>query len=68
MDIANWLRGLGLGQYEATFRDNAIEPDILADLTEADFEKLGIPLGHRKRLLKATRPWINCQQRRRRSL
>jgi class 3 adenylate cyclase len=53
MDIANWLRGLGLGQYEATFRDNAIEPDILADLTEADFEKLGIPLGHRKRLLKA---------------
>jgi class 3 adenylate cyclase len=53
MDIANWLRGLGLGQYEATFRDNAIEPDILADLTEADFEKLGISLGHRKRLLKA---------------
>jgi len=53
MDIANWLRGLGLGQYEATFRDNAIEPDILADLTETDLEKLGIPLGHRKRLHKA---------------
>jgi len=53
MDVGEWLRGLGLGQYEATFRDNAIDADILPDLTETDFEKLGLPLGHRKRLLKA---------------
>jgi hypothetical protein len=25
MDIGGWLRGLGLGQYEATFRDGEIE-------------------------------------------
>ena len=37
MDVGEWLRGLGLGQYEATFRDNAIDADILPDLTESRF-------------------------------
>ena len=53
MDIGSWLRGLGLGQYEALFRENEIDADVLSDLTELDLEKLGLPLGHRKRLLKA---------------
>src|SRR5262249_26232813 len=44
---------LGLGQYEALFRANEIDADILPELTEVDLEKLGIPLGHRKRLLRA---------------
>ena len=43
----------GLGQYEAVFRDNAIDADVVADLTDGDLEKLGLPLGDRKRLLKA---------------
>ncbi|HXZ18298.1 MAG TPA: SAM domain-containing protein, partial [Roseiarcus sp.] len=53
MDIGAWLRGIGLGHYEAAFRDNAIDADLLPDLTDDDLEKLGLPLGHRKRLLKA---------------
>jgi class 3 adenylate cyclase len=53
MDIENWLCGLGLQQYATTFRDNAIDAEVLAELTEADLEKLGVVLGHRKRLLKA---------------
>ena len=53
MDIGGWLRGLGLGQYEAAFRENEVDADVLSDLTELDLEKLGLPLGHRKRLLKA---------------
>jgi class 3 adenylate cyclase len=53
MDVGGWLRGLGLGQYEALFRANEIDADILPELTEADLEKLGVPLGHRKRLLRA---------------
>ena len=53
MDVGGWLRSLGLGQYEAAFRDNAIGVDVLADLTDGDLEKLGLPLGDRKRLLKA---------------
>ncbi len=53
MDVGEWLRGLGLGEYEGKFRDNRIDADVLADLTDGDLEKLGLPLGDRKRVLKA---------------
>ena len=53
MDVGGWLRNLGLGQYESAFIENAIDTDVLPELTEGDLEKLGIPLGHRKRLIKA---------------
>jgi class 3 adenylate cyclase/tetratricopeptide (TPR) repeat protein len=53
MNVAEWLRGQGLERYEEAFRDNEIEFDILPDLTEGDLEKLGVPLGHRKKLLRA---------------
>src|ERR1700682_6376038 len=53
MDIGGWLRGLGLGQYEATFRESEIDAEVLPELTESDLSQLGVPLGHRKRLLKA---------------
>ena len=41
MDIDKWLCGLGLQQYVTVFRDNAIDADVLSELTEADLEKLG---------------------------
>ena len=53
MDVAVWLRDLGLQQYEALFRKNDIGAEVLSDLTDADLEKIGVSLGHRKRLLKA---------------
>jgi hypothetical protein len=53
MDVASWLQSLGLGQYEASFRSAEIDAEILPELTDQDLEKLGVPLGHRKRLLKA---------------
>src|SRR6516225_8874015 len=53
VDVGGWLRGLGLGQYEALFRASEIDADILPELTDVDLEKLGVPLGHRKRLLRA---------------
>jgi hypothetical protein len=53
MDVAVWLRNLGLQQYEALFRENDIDAEAVGDLTDADLEKLGVTLGHRKRLLKA---------------
>src|SRR5271157_1558698 len=53
MDVGVWLRSLGLGQYEAAFRESAIDAEVLLELTDADLEKIGVPLGHRKRLLKA---------------
>jgi class 3 adenylate cyclase/tetratricopeptide (TPR) repeat protein len=55
MDIGDWLRKLGLGQYARAFFENAIDSDVLPELTESDLEKLGIPLGDRKRIIKAIR-------------
>ena len=53
MDVGAWLRALGLGQYETAFRESEIDAEVLPDLTEGDLSQLGLPLGHRKRLLKA---------------
>ena len=53
MDVAVWLRGCGLEQYETLFRDHDIDADVLCELTDGDLEKIGVSLGHRKRLLKA---------------
>ena len=51
--IEQWLEGLGLSKYADLFAENEIGLDILPDLTEADLKDIGIPLGDRKRLLKA---------------
>src|SRR5271167_4634329 len=53
MDIVVWLRSLGLEQYEAAFRENAIDFSVLPDVTDQDLEKLGVLLGHRRKLLRA---------------
>ena len=53
MDVGGWLRSLGLDQYEANFRDNKIDVDVLADLTEGDLEELHVSRGDRRRLLRA---------------
>ena len=50
-----WLSRLELARYCEVFAAHAIEWEILPDLREADLEKLGIPLGHRKKLLRAIR-------------
>ncbi|WP_420964580.1 AAA family ATPase [Bradyrhizobium sp. B120] len=53
MDVEGWLQELGLEQYGTLFRANEVDAEVLLELTENDLEKLGVPLGHRKRLLKA---------------
>jgi class 3 adenylate cyclase/tetratricopeptide (TPR) repeat protein len=53
MDIAEWLAGLGLEQYAQTFHDNAIEISVLPALTDMHLKELGLPLGHRLKLLQA---------------
>jgi class 3 adenylate cyclase/predicted ATPase len=53
MDVGSWLRSLGLGQYEAAFKDNAVDAEVLFELNDSDLAQLGVLLGHRKRLLKA---------------
>ena len=54
MDVAAWLRRLGLGQYGQAFRDNAVDGEVLASLTPEDLKDLGVAaVGHRRRLLDA---------------
>src|SRR5262249_59272680 len=53
MDVEALLRSLGLEQYEAVFRENAIDETVLPHLTDGDLEKLGVLLGHRRKLLHA---------------
>src|SRR5215467_4786317 len=54
MDIVVWLRSLGLGKYEAAFRENEIDETVLPNLTAEDLKELGVSaLGHRRKLLDA---------------
>jgi class 3 adenylate cyclase len=54
MDIVVWLRSLGLGKYEAAFRENEIDETVLPSLTHETLKELGITaVGHRLKLLDA---------------
>ena len=53
MDIDSWLRGIGLEQCAQTLRDNAIDADLLRDLTDEHLRELGLPLGARLKLLRS---------------
>ena len=73
MDVAGWLKSLGLGQYAQTFADNEIDAALLPALTTDDLKDLGVAaVGHRRRLLEAigelrsapTRPPLEQGERR----
>ncbi len=54
MDVAAWLRGLGLGVYEKAFRDNGVDASVLPELTAEDLREIGVAaVGHRRKLLAA---------------
>src|SRR5262245_19987699 len=54
MDIVVWLRSLGLGKYEAAFRENDIDETVLPGLTHDTLKELGVvSVGHRVKLLDA---------------
>src|SRR5215469_6913977 len=52
IDVAEWLRGLGLEQYAPAFRDNDVDGEVLRRLTGEDLLEVGVAsVGHRRRLL-----------------
>ena len=51
--VTDWLEKLGLSEYAQRFADNAIDLSVLPDLTDQDLEKIGVLLGHRRKILKA---------------
>jgi hypothetical protein len=72
LDIDGWLRGIGLEQYAQTFRDNAIDADLLCDLTHEHLRELsryppgltrGYQIGRYRQPRRATRLIIPCCSR-----
>ena len=53
--ISDWLGKLGMSEYAQRFADNDIDIDVLNELTDQDFDRLGVSLGHRRRMLRAIR-------------
>src|SRR3954451_17345477 len=54
MDVADWLRALGLDQYEAAFRANDVDAEVLPTLTADELKDIGVnSIRHRRRLLEA---------------
>jgi class 3 adenylate cyclase len=54
IDVTQWLRGLGLAQYEEAFRKNDIDARVVPELTVDDLKELGVAaVGHRRLLLHA---------------
>ena len=51
--IADWLKTLGMSEYAERFAENDIDTSVLRDLTDQDFKELGVPLGHRRKMLRA---------------
>jgi class 3 adenylate cyclase len=64
IDVGVWLRDLGLGQYEAAFRQNEIDIDVLPELTEPHLEKLGVPLGTGYVCSRRSQIWRRVRNRR----
>jgi hypothetical protein len=57
--LDTWLNQLGLDKYLEVFEELEVDMEVMADLTEADLEKINIPLGPRKnwsRRLRHSRP------------
>ena len=51
--LADWLAKIGLEQYAPVFADNDIDVSVLRHLTDVDLEKIGVSLGHRRKMLAA---------------
>ena len=56
-----WLKSIRMGKYLQLFIDNEIDVDVVAELTDDDLKELDIPLGSRRRLLKAVEETDNLR-------
>ena len=63
LSLSEWLNEIGLAQYAELLEKNAVDLEVLPELSEQDLADLGIPLGHRKRLLKALKDATSSEGR-----
>jgi SAM domain (Sterile alpha motif) len=61
--IADWLEKLGMSEYAERFAESDIDIDLLSELTDHDFDRLGVSLGHRRKMLRAIRELSARQSR-----
>src|SRR5215470_12763153 len=52
-EIADWLEKLGMSEYTQSFTEHRIDVSVLRYLTDQDLKDIGIPLGHRRKILAA---------------
>jgi len=53
--IADWLEKLGMSEYAQRFAENHIDVEVLTELTDTDFDRLGVSIGHRRKMIRAIR-------------
>jgi class 3 adenylate cyclase/tetratricopeptide (TPR) repeat protein len=53
--IADWLEKLGMSEYAQRFAENDIDVEVLGELTDKDFDRLGVSIGHRRKMMRAIR-------------
>jgi hypothetical protein len=53
--IAEWLEKLGMSEYAQRFAENDIDVEVLSELTDSDFDRLGVSIGHRRKMMRAIR-------------
>jgi hypothetical protein len=53
--IADWLDKLGMSEYAQRFSENDIDIEVLSELTDKDFDRLGVSIGHRRKMMRAIR-------------
>ena len=54
-EISDWLENLGMLEYADRFVENRIDVSVLPELTDLDFEKIGVAVGDRRKILRAIR-------------
>ena len=52
-EISDWLEELGMSEYAERFSENKIDVSVLRHLTDQDLKDIGVPLGHRRKMLAA---------------
>jgi len=52
-EIGDWLEKLGMSEYGECFAENKIDLSVLPHLTDQDLKDIGVPLGHRRKMLRA---------------
>jgi class 3 adenylate cyclase len=60
--IADWLEKLGMPEYAQRFAENGIDVSVLRYLTDQDLEKIGVLLGHRRKMLAAIAELVGAVQ------